>query len=852
MKRKIYSALLLLSIALCACGKKEVNTKDGEVTDTEVTAVVEGNFSEPTGQPESEDYTLEDIAKLNDIDVSELNVLYGYNGGIVFLGNKYSDEIVTNEDEALLSLRHISTLVNLDGVNLEYNRTDISPVTGNVVYTFFQTANTELNGETVTAKFYNSLIKVITDSEGNILGASADIVPEYDVETIDENEIITKDEAIDYVKNLIGDSRRRIYENVCEYAFWDDEGTVYRVNSKSKVSPAWFIYADAGNNVAAKPYEVFVVSLSPGYNVDEYGDEYLSPTVIANFYVETLNMDDLVDVYTSVFYFDGMENAGYYTYDINLDWVKKYYPEYEGPNTASYTVPVMYSSEENLYYLGDVDKKITLSNYYDFNYFDTTNAYVTENPDDIYSWHFQLEESVDGSTGQYFNNPNYVLSSFSVMYDVWNDFYDRYDLDSVDGSGLPTMLCVYETEGVEYPSIEEDFELNATNLGQMRDWQVMSTSITFPACLEHEVMAHEYTHGINAQLTMSQYLNGSGAVMESYADIIGAQISMLNDYPESTYENAWHIGGTYGTYMRNMGNPKEFFMPQYLWGNYYLNPVDDVIRSLYDAGGVHTNSSILNYLAYCMVNGTDTNNDVTFTIDENLDIWFDTLYYTNYQSDYFDVACYLQFAAKSLGVSNDKYEYLHTLLSDFGFIQNSDGEFQPAHEEDYSLYTINVEYDESVYNNLKDVFKFGFTFYDETDNYYDAGGVSEDGSLYYSVDPDKEFCLVRFAIGNELSQEDRFYYLDDTAPAPHVIDIFFTVVETEPGSEFYLDPGYELLYVTTYDETEYDYDIDDEGNYSLSVIGTGTIVATIKDNNESSDDYGKYTVLMIISEKKHF
>lgn len=864
MKRKISFLLIVLAlgVSIAGCGKKDKEIEDANAAESqktvEETSVQNGDEAESDeeviedeAEDFSEDYTLEDIAALNDRTVEQLNVLYGNKGGIVFLGDKYGEEIVTNEEEALASLKHVKTLALLEGVELEYNRTDVSPVTGNVVYTFYQTAKGNVEGETVTAKFFNSLIKVITDSEGNLVGVSADIVPADDVEPIYEEEIITKGEAIDYIKNVIADNNRNIYEDISEYAFWDDEGTVFSVNDKGKVSPAWFIYTDANpGNLASKPYEVFVVSLSPKYSMDE-NDEYVGkPAILSSFYVETLDMDEYLGVYTSAFYFEGMEDAGEYTYEVKLDWVKKYYPEYDGPSKGTYTVPVMYSKAEDLYYLGDVNKKIALSNYYDFMVCDTTNSYVTNNPEDKDSWHFQLDKAVDGSTGKYFDNPNYVLSSFSVMYDVWNDFYERYGLDSVDGTGLPTMLCVYQTSSYDYPTDEADFIFNATNMGQNRDWQVMATSITLGGCLEHEVMAHEYTHGVNGQLTMSQYFNGAGAVMESYADIIGDQISMLNKYPECSDEHEWKLGGTLTEELRNMGSPYEHKMPKYLGGNYYLNPVSEVIKGNFDAGGVHSNSSILNYLAYCMVNGTEADGEATFTMDECLDMWFDTLYYTNYQTDYYDVATYLTLSAESMGVDEDKYDYLRGLLVDFGLIPDGDGESYISYIEETDYYNINLIYDDSVYNDLADVFKFGITFYDANDKFYEAGGIGEDGNLCYAVESGVTFTASEYTLGNVMTGESNSFTLDEANVLPHDVDVLFSVLEVEPGEVITTDPGFELSYAMTIDDVGFDVEVNGDDTSSLIVEGEGTIVVTIKDINASTEDYGKYTICYVVSEEE--
>ena len=855
MKKKLVLALVALSLALslAACGKKKdkeaKNQTEYEDTEDSVSGELKRD-SEEEYEEEIEDYTLEDIAALNDMSVEQLNVLWGYNDGIVFLGDRYSDDIVTNEEEALASLSHIKTLANLDGVELEYNRTDVSPVTGNVVYTFYQTAKTMLDGEEITAKFYNSLIKVITDRDGNLVGVSADIIPAYEMETVETDEIITKGEAIEYVKSLINDDRRRVYEDVSEYAFWDDQGTVVEAGGESKISPAWFIYADAepDNNVS-KPYEVYVVSLTPEYDFDEDDEIYGTPAVLASYYVETLDVNDTLDVYTSTFYFDGMKDAGTYTYEVNLDWVKKYYKDYKGPSKASYTVPVMYSEREDLYYLGNLNKKITLSNFYDFDILGATNAYVTKTPENKDSWHFQLDRADDGSTGKYFDNPNYVLSSFSVMCDVWEDFYERYGLDSVDGTGLPTMLCVYAIDGYEYPEKESDFMYNAVNMGQNRDWQVMATSIVMPLCLEHEVMAHEYTHGINGQLTMSQYFNGAGAVMESYADIIGEQISILNGYPECSDEHEWHLGGVIGDYLRNMSDPYEFFSPKYIGGNYYINPVSDAVSSVFDEGGVHTNSSILNYLAYCMVNGTGEGNEATLTMDECLDIWFDTLYYTNHQTDYYDVATYLTLAAESTDIDEDKYYYLRQLLVDFGLVPDDEGEAYVSYEEDTDYYSINVTYDDSQYDDLEEVFKFGFDLIDDNDNEYLVGGLYDNGSVVYGVTPDKNIIATVFWLGNKMSGEMEFYYLDELEAIPHEMDILFTAEKAGVEECLTTDPGFEMTYAKSTDGMDFNVEDNEDGTSSLYFENEGTVVVILKNLNESDENYGKYTVFYIECEE---
>ena len=93
-----------------------------------------------------------------------------------------------------------------------------------------------------------------------------------------------------------------------------------------------------------------------------------------------------------------------------------------------------------------------------------------------------------------------------------------------------------------------------------------------------------------------------------------------------------------------------------------------------------------------MVNGTGEENESTFTMEECLDTWFDTLYYTNYQSDYYDVACYLQLAAKSMGLPEDKVSYLRTLLFDFGLIPDDEYNFTVGYAEDSNYHQGTLAY----------------------------------------------------------------------------------------------------------------------------------------------------------------
>jgi len=106
-----------------------------------------------------------------------------------------------------------------------------------------------------------------------------------------------------------------------------------------------------------------------------------------------------------------------------------------------------------------------------------------------------------------------------------------------------------------------------------------------------DVVGHELSHGVTEATSNLIYQNESGALNESFSDIMGTVIEF------SAGSGNWTIGeditpGTNG--LRNMANPGEDGDP-----SHYL----DRYTGTSDNGGVHTNSGIINHWFYLLVNG---------------------------------------------------------------------------------------------------------------------------------------------------------------------------------------------------------------------------------------------------------
>jgi len=114
-----------------------------------------------------------------------------------------------------------------------------------------------------------------------------------------------------------------------------------------------------------------------------------------------------------------------------------------------------------------------------------------------------------------------------------------------------------------------------------------------PAAAALSVVGHEFGHLVIESTSPLQYKNQSGALNEAIADLLG---QLVRDWSSDILGNECSADGTRG--VRNMANPPARGQPDRL-SNYVVT--ED------DAGGVHTNSGIVNKAHYLMVKGGEFN-----------------------------------------------------------------------------------------------------------------------------------------------------------------------------------------------------------------------------------------------------
>ena len=152
-----------------------------------------------------------------------------------------------------------------------------------------------------------------------------------------------------------------------------------------------------------------------------------------------------------------------------------------------------------------------------------------------------------------------------------------------------------------------------------------------------DVVGHELSHGLIQGLPNLEYKAHSGALNESFADIIGTMFEfyMYDKYNSNSDESDdirgegdWLIGEDLdmsGRYLRNMKSPEDSPQPQpsIYKGKHYLDP-----NSQIDYGGVHINSGIPNHCFYLLSQSVSK--------EKSFELFFECLKRLEEHSDFID------------------------------------------------------------------------------------------------------------------------------------------------------------------------------------------------------------------------
>ena len=328
-------------------------------------------------------------------------------------------------------------------------------------------------------------------------------------------------------------------------------------------------------------------------------------------------------------YFEGLQSATW-TGTVN----------FKNLGTQNITVPVAYDPKTGTYYLMDTKRKIAVADFYKFCYQEDLQFLSSTNN----TWD-------ERDLACYYN--------YSLVYDC----YAAHNIKSPDGFGTPMLLCRHfsDQNGQQVD--------NAVFVSLIQGWLTFGYSELNNFCYDLDAMAHEFTHAVTfSSIEGNNYQNDAGAVNEAYSDVMGNIVEMLMGRSSDTL---WELSENSNETLRSMSNPNKYQQPLCIGDVYYVPNVLYPNQMCNDCGGVHTNSSIVNYAAYLLYKQG-------MPLEDMFDLFYTSLQILTPANNFQDVYAALIYSARSNGYT--AYESMLTNV----FTQNGVlSENRQAVEKDY-------------------------------------------------------------------------------------------------------------------------------------------------------------------------
>ncbi len=484
--------------------------------------------------------TRDDLQAMNGDDID----IFEHNGRVTFVSGKCTEEPVPDLESAAAVVESMVELLGGDIRTQFIPWRDLTDASGNRYYVFKQIyAGTTVMG---------GAAKVITDPEGNMIGLSSSL--ETDLPEIEGSEGITAEEAEQIVLKYAEENNQPLPTVLEGYTDKMILPVILRLDIDDEQDNAsrfvWVVYTDNPenpmNHSSEFPYLAHYVTMA---------GEYL-------YSLETLMPGDAVSStgFDSEYLFLDMEPAEYTGYVDLSDGTEK-----------EITVTVMRDKRTGMYYLGNIERKIVVANCYEFLY--NGGRIVLESSPDNKEW---------DQVG--------LLSFYN--YCRAYDYYKEIGWTGGDGLGTP-ILILNDYQDKNHVQVD-----NAAFVGNYLGWSMFLTSYANDLAQCLDVIAHEFTHCVtDATMTYNSYMNDYGAINEGMSDIQGQICEMMSD---DTKDATWLLGDNSTEPFRSMSNPRLLNQPEFSWDLYYT-PNVQTPTLINDHGGVHSNSSLLNNVAYRLV-----------------------------------------------------------------------------------------------------------------------------------------------------------------------------------------------------------------------------------------------------------
>lgn len=254
-----------------------------------------------------------------------------------------------------------------------------------------------------------------------------------------------------------------------------------------------------------------------------------------------------------------------------------------------------------------------------------------------------------------------TVSAHTTMAKAYDYYKNNLNRKSYDGSGDDIKLSVeYVPDSTNAFGWLFNVFFNSNACWHPYYKQFMFNNAGgFEAALD--VCGHEFTHAVINTIvggksleTTLTYIGETGALNESYADILGCLIE------RKTGHDKWLISedATDGA-IRDMSNPSVYDQP-----DHYDNKYTGDNNSKY----VHTNSGIFNYAAYKMMTDNRTSN---ISDDKWAKVFYKSLYRLTTDADFLEASLAVINSAKTLGFTYDQVEAIRDAYKAVGIIEDN-------------------------------------------------------------------------------------------------------------------------------------------------------------------------------------
>ena len=655
MRRKLLCAMTVWSMALClaapAVRAEEADTgwddystyeedslyeqdvlpsEEDIVTDESIGYETEAVYNDEAEENEVQPENIPDGLFLSETeqqtapapDIPVQAYTYTHDGKVTLIDGSVTDQpVLSFEDAAQVITLMLGDLGGNEYTSLEPWRI-LYDANGNVYYVFRQMyADTTVLG---------GAVKVITDSQGVMTGLTSSLVSR--TPDAEETVMIPGGQAEQIVLQHMADQKMPEAELLGAYTSRVilPVALTYDVNSDEEgCRYVWAVYTDNPGSRTDRsndlPYLAHYVTMSGEYL-------YSLPTILPGDEAGESGFD-------ASYVFEFMEPAEYTGY-VDLS----------GGEEKEISVTLMRDRRTGTYYLGNLERRIVVGDCYEFLH--NGNKVVLESSQDNLEW------DQKGLLALY----NYCRAY---------DYYKAIGWSGADGMDTPILILN------NYCDEDHNPVDNASYAGHNLGWELFlaSQANDYSQCLD--VLAHEFTHCVtDSVMTSVVRQNDCGAISEALSDIQGKTCDRLLEGAENA---GWIIGNNSVRPLRSMEQPHGFGQPEYTWDLYYT-PAVQKATALNDRGGIHTNSSLLNRLAYLLYDQGG------MTLEEGRSFWFTVACALVPGTDYAQLADLLPWALKAAGLE----QYGTSLAEAIGAVRLGQNRIPDEFDPDRALLTLTV------------------------------------------------------------------------------------------------------------------------------------------------------------------